>query len=306
MPAAPSASSSTTSATSSTRRRSPSSPTTCCSTTARAGRSISFEQDHLTDYRPPRLELSLVHDSLGQPFLLLAGYEPDFAWDAFAATVLEFVDVLEVVDRDLGARDPDAGAAHAPDRHDGERHARRAHRGALGVAAAHAGALDRRPPARVPPRRGGRRGRRASSCSFPTTWATPSTRRPRSPALDSLTVATGPGVLRRRPARGEPRVPHEGRRAGRRAATSSPAWSQGLEERYDAYMAGSTLATPMIHTGDLPSADELAAELERFLASRPDGRRRQALSRAGGMPRRAPGVVVRACRQRTTGVRLQV
>jgi hypothetical protein len=44
---------------------------------------------------------------------------------------------------------------------------------------------------------------------------------------------------------------------------------QGLEERYDAYMAGSTLATPMIHTGDLPSADELAAELERFLATRP-------------------------------------
>jgi hypothetical protein len=25
----------------------------------------------------------------------------------------------------------------------------------------------------------------------------------------------------------------------------------------------------MIHTGDLPSADELAAELERFLATRP-------------------------------------
>ena len=46
---------------------------------------------------------------------------------------------------------------------------------------------------------------------------------------------------------------------------------EGLEERYDAYMAGSTLATPMIHTGDLPSADELAAELERFLASRPTG-----------------------------------
>ena len=44
---------------------------------------------------------------------------------------------------------------------------------------------------------------------------------------------------------------------------------EGLEERYDAYMAGSTLATPMIHTGDLPSADELAAELERFLATRP-------------------------------------
>ena len=50
----------------------------------------------------------------------------------------------------------------------------------------------------------------------------------------------------------------------------------GLEERYDAYMAGSTLATPIIHTGDLPSADELAAELERFLAGHQVGRRGQA------------------------------
>lgn len=45
----------------------------------------------------------------------------------------------------------------------------------------------------------------------------------------------------------------------------------GLEERYDAYMAGSSLGQPIIHTGDLPSADELAAELERFLASRRPG-----------------------------------
>ena len=34
-------------------------------------------------------------------------------------------------------------------------------------------------------------------------------------------------------------------------------------------MAGSTLAQPIIHTGDRPSAEELAAELERFLATRP-------------------------------------
>ena len=43
---------------------------------------------------------------------------------------------------------------------------------------------------------------------------------------------------------------------------------QNLEERYDSYMAGSTLGQPIIHAGDLPSADELAAELERFLADR--------------------------------------
>ncbi len=57
-----------------------SSTTTRCSTTARGRPLITFVEDHLTDYRPPRLELSLAHDSLGHPFLLLAGYEPDFLW----------------------------------------------------------------------------------------------------------------------------------------------------------------------------------------------------------------------------------
>src|SRR4051795_89473 len=57
---------------------------------------ISFDQDHLTDYRPPRLELSLAHDSLGQPFLVLAGYEPDFAWDGFARSVIDFAASLAV------------------------------------------------------------------------------------------------------------------------------------------------------------------------------------------------------------------
>ena len=57
---------------------------------------ISFDQDHLTDYRPPRLELSLAHDAVGQPFLVLAGYEPDFAWDGFAAAVRDFATGLAV------------------------------------------------------------------------------------------------------------------------------------------------------------------------------------------------------------------
>jgi len=49
---------------------------------------ITFDADHLTDYRPARLELSLAHDALSRPFLLLAGYEPDFAWEAFVNAVL--------------------------------------------------------------------------------------------------------------------------------------------------------------------------------------------------------------------------
>ncbi|MCY7287820.1 MAG: PAC2 family protein, partial [Cryobacterium sp.] len=42
-----------------------------------------------------------------------------------------------------------------------------------------------------------------------------------------------------------------------------------LEERYDAYMEGSTLRSPLTdEAGELPSADEIAAELENFLATR--------------------------------------
>lgn len=55
-----------------------------------------FHNDHLADYEPPRLELSLAHDTLGQPFLLLSGYEPDFAWEAFVADVIDLAQQYEV------------------------------------------------------------------------------------------------------------------------------------------------------------------------------------------------------------------
>src|SRR5690554_4456322 len=42
---------------------------------------IYFDQDHLSDYRPAKLNLYLASDELGQQFLLLTGYEPDFQWE---------------------------------------------------------------------------------------------------------------------------------------------------------------------------------------------------------------------------------
>ena len=42
-----------------------------------------------------------------------------------------------------------------------------------------------------------------------------------------------------------------------------------LEERHDAYMAGNPVRSPLMDgEGEVPSADELAAELEKFLAFR--------------------------------------
>jgi len=57
---------------------------------------IYFDQDHLENYEPPALALYLAHDDLGQPFLILAGYEPDFQWERFTAAVLQLVEHFQV------------------------------------------------------------------------------------------------------------------------------------------------------------------------------------------------------------------
>lgn len=58
---------------------------------------ITFETDHLRDYDPQTLALYLAADELGAPFLVLSGYEPDFKWNAFVATVMHIIDRLEIV-----------------------------------------------------------------------------------------------------------------------------------------------------------------------------------------------------------------
>ena len=59
---------------------------------------IFFDQDHLTEYTPLKLSLYLVKDELGQPFLLLTGFEPDFQWQRFTEAVLQLVDKYKVKD----------------------------------------------------------------------------------------------------------------------------------------------------------------------------------------------------------------
>lgn len=57
---------------------------------------ITFNEDHFTDYSPEELVLSLARDELGAPFLLLSGFEPDFRWEAFVDAVLLLVHEFEV------------------------------------------------------------------------------------------------------------------------------------------------------------------------------------------------------------------
>ncbi|KAB1661729.1 PAC2 family protein [Pseudoclavibacter sp. CFCC 13796] len=52
--------------------------------------------DHITEITVPSLTLELVHDQTGAPFYLLRGFEPDFRWLAFLDDLVALLDDLEV------------------------------------------------------------------------------------------------------------------------------------------------------------------------------------------------------------------
>jgi len=54
----------------------------------RGGRpSLVFNEDHYESYAPPEITLHAVEDADGTKFLLLSGREPDFLWERFAGAV---------------------------------------------------------------------------------------------------------------------------------------------------------------------------------------------------------------------------
>ena len=230
---------------------------------------VTFDGDHLGDYRPPRLELSLAHDALGQPFVLLAGYEPDFAWDAFAETVVGLAEGLQVsgvtwvhaipmpvphtrpIGTTVSGTRKDLTQAHSVWKPHTQVPATMGH--LLELRLAEAGQAVAGFVLLVP--------HYLADTEYPAAAIA---------GLDTLSVATGL-VFDADEIRDENRdylAKVDDQVEGNSELT---AMLHTLEERYDAYMAGSTLAQPIIHTGDLPSADELAAELERFLADRREG-----------------------------------
>ncbi len=226
---------------------------------------ITFDADHLTDYRPARLELSLAYDALSRPFLLLAGYEPDFAWEAFANAVLGAATAFAVSSvtwvHAIGMPVP---------------HTRPLGTTVSGNRSALAEAHSVWKPQTTVPATVGHlleyrfvaAGHSVAGFVVLVPHYLSDTEYPASAitALDSITAATGLVF-----AVDDLREQNEDflSKVGEQVSASDELTTMltGLEERYDAYMAGATLATPLLHEADLPSADEIAAELERFLAN---------------------------------------
>lgn len=226
---------------------------------------ITFDRDHLTDYQPPRLELALAHDVLGQPLLTLTGYEPDFAWESFVEGVIELARQYDVTSVTWVHAIPmpvphtrPLGTTVSGNRTE--------------ITASHS---VWQPHTQVPATVGHLLEYRFAQTSIPVAGFVllvphylAETEYPAAAlaALDSVTVATGL-VFSGDALRDENKQYLE--RVDDQVSDSEDLsrMIENLETRYDSYMAGATTATPIIHAGDLPSADEIAAELERFLAT---------------------------------------
>lgn len=57
---------------------------------------MTFAKDHWEQYDEPEISVSLLHDDAGTPFLLLNGPEPDHDWNSFIAALLNLATTLRV------------------------------------------------------------------------------------------------------------------------------------------------------------------------------------------------------------------
>jgi hypothetical protein len=226
-----------------------------------------FEETRITEYRRPELALRLAHDELGTPFLLLTGYEPDFQWERFVAALLGIIERYGIASTTWVHAIPMPVPHTRP----------------IGVTVS--GTRDElieafsvwRPSTQVPGNvlhlleyRLTESGHPIAGfvllvphyladTEFPSAAVT---------ALESITAATSLLFP-------TDRLRSEGRdflakiESQVEGNTELARLVGSLEERHDSYMQDNPMRSPLTdEDGELPSADSIAAELEKFLAFR--------------------------------------
>jgi hypothetical protein len=228
---------------------------------------IFFDQDHLTEYSPLQLNLYLAKDELGQPFLLLIGFEPDFQWQRFTEAVLQLVQKYEVKSTTWVHAIPMPVPHTRP----------------IGVTVSGnraeliEGMSVWKPRTQAPANALHLLEFRLQAMGHPTAGFVlliphylADTEYPAAAvaALESVSAATGlifPTDRLREESRD-----FVARIDGQVDGNQELAKLVGtLEERHDTYMQENPLPSPLTDTdGELPTADEIAAELQEFLANR--------------------------------------
>ncbi|GAB3126130.1 proteasome assembly chaperone family protein [Glaciibacter psychrotolerans] len=228
---------------------------------------IYFDEDHLTDYQAPSLKLYLARDEIGQQFLLLAGFEPDFRWEQFTTALVQLVERFSVVSTTWVHAIPMPVPHTRPI--------------GVTVSGTRSDLVETmsvwRPHTQVPANvlhllefRLQESG--ASTVGYillvPHYLADTEFPSAALSALESTSAATGlifpTDHLREQNREFLNRINEQ---VGENPELAKLVGT--LEQRYDSYMEGSTLRSPLTdEDGELPSADEIAAELEKFLAIR--------------------------------------
>jgi predicted ATP-grasp superfamily ATP-dependent carboligase len=225
---------------------------------------MTFLEDHWTAYDEPVLGIYELHDDDSTPYLMLAGPEPDVQWERFVDAVIALVERFDVrltvgltaIPMAVPHTRPIGVTAHATRRE---------------LIAGYQPWLSR---AQVPATIGnlleyrlGQRGHDAIGFAVHVPHYLAQTTFPGAAEELVTRVSRATGLLlptdELRAAAGLVRNEIDKQVAG---ADDAGALVRRLEEQYDAYARGRE--NMLTAEASLPSADELGAELERFLAER--------------------------------------
>jgi hypothetical protein len=228
---------------------------------------VTFARDHFENYDPPELALHAVRDDGGEEFLLLAGPEPDTQWERFTAAVLGLIDRYHVrltvgvhgVPMTVPHTRPLGMTMHAT-------------RSEL-VTVDNPWKDELRLPASasvVLELRLGEQGKDAVGYVAHVPHYLADARYP--DAILALLRSVSDGVGLRLPVGDLPEEADKVREMVQKQVQDSPEITgvvHALEASYDAYHADSGGSLPML--GDVPSSDEIGAEVESFLARLQEG-----------------------------------
>ncbi|UCN13337.1 proteasome assembly chaperone family protein [Cellulomonas iranensis] len=249
-----------------------------------AQRLVTFDVDQLVDYRSrrpvmtfdegwtgydaPELVVDLLHDAEGTPFLLLHGLEPDVQWERWVAAVRQVVERFDVplvvglhgIPMGVPHTRPISVTAHATRADLVADHT--SFFGTVQVPASASALLELRL---------GEAGHDAMGFAVHVPHYLAQSPYPAA-GLAGLRHVQRAAGLDLRLADLEPAAAEATREVERQVEGSSEvaAVVQALEEQYDAFTRSVGRTSLLAQATDLPTAEEIGAELERFLATQVD------------------------------------
>lgn len=227
---------------------------------------MSFEGDHFASYAEPSLNLYAVKDSSGTPFLLLAGMEPDLRWERFI-TAVQLLAERFGVRRTIGINAIPMAVPHTRPSgvtaHGSSTDLVRGYEpwvGNVQIPASAASLLELRM---------GQAGHEAMGFAVHVPHYLTQTDYPEAAQtlLSHLSDASGLSLPLDQLTAASARV-REQIDAQVTGSEEVAAVVQALERQYDAYVGSQERTSLLAANGELPTGDEIGAELERFLAQR--------------------------------------